>query len=59
MARFNREIESIQWDEIVFAAAGQRQTVELPHPAHHAGLDKVNAAIRDATSFANLTERLR
>jgi len=58
VARFNREIESIQWDEIVFSADGQKQIVELPHPAHDAGLDKVNAAIRDAKNFADLTARL-
>ncbi len=59
VARFHREIESIQWDEIVLAAAGRKCVVELAHPAHDAGLDKVNAAIREAKGFADLVERLR
>ena len=58
VARFSHEIESIQWDEIVLAAAGQKCVVELPHPAHDAGLDKINAAIREARSFADLAARL-
>ena len=58
VARFNREIESIQWDEIVLAAGGLKRTVELAHPAHDAGLDRINTAIREARSFAELAERL-
>ena len=58
VARFNREIESIQWDEIVFAADDRRRTVELPHPAHDPRLTQVNEAIRDAKSFRELIDRL-
>jgi proteasome accessory factor A len=59
VARFNREIESIQWDEIAFASGGQKCSVELAHPAHDPGLDKLNAAIREAKSFSDLMERVR
>jgi len=58
VAKFNREIESIQWDEIAFASNGTRRTVELPHPSHDAWLDKVNEAVREARTFEELTQRL-
>lgn len=59
VARFNREIRAIQWDELVFDGGGRKLTVELPHPAHHERLDRVNGAIREANGFADLVERLR
>ncbi|MDB6150639.1 MAG: proteasome accessory factor [Chthoniobacter sp.] len=59
VAKFNREIESIQWDELRFRGNGSTRTVSLPHPADHASLDRVNAAIRDARSFAELDAALR
>jgi proteasome accessory factor A len=59
VARFNREIETIQWDEISFASNGTRKTVGLPHPAHDAGLERVNTAIRQARSFTELVEALK
>jgi len=34
VARFNREIASIQWDEVCFQHNGNLRTVNLPHPAH-------------------------
>ena len=58
VARFNREIETIQWDEIAFASNGARRTVALPHPAHDEGLARVNEAIRGARNFAEMVERL-
>jgi proteasome accessory factor A len=58
VAKFNREIETIQWDEITFASNGNTCAVNLPHPSHNADLDRLNAAIRDARSFAELTKRL-
>ena len=58
VAKFNREIESIQWDEIAFASNGTRRTVALPHPAHDEWLEKVNAAIRGARSFAEMSAAL-
>ena len=54
VARFNREIESIQWDEIVFGDNGTTLSVMLDQPAHDERLHRLNAAIRDAKSFADL-----
>jgi proteasome accessory factor A len=58
VARFNREIESIQWDEMVLGSGNLKRNVELAHPAHDAGLDRLNAAIRDAKTFEELVQRL-
>jgi proteasome accessory factor A len=59
VARFNQEINSIQWDELTFADNGTVHIVELSHPALDAELERKNAAIRDALSFDDLIERLR
>jgi proteasome accessory factor A len=59
VARFNNELESIQWDEIVFRDNGTICSVNLPEPAHDARLAKLNAAIRNAKSFADLGAKLR
>jgi proteasome accessory factor A len=58
VARFNRTIEAIQWDEIVFSDEGRKYVVELPHPAHDPRLEQINTAIREARSFAEMMERL-
>jgi proteasome accessory factor A len=58
VARFNREIESIQWDEIVLSSGQSKRSVELAHPAHDEGLDRLNKAIREAKSFDELLRRL-
>jgi proteasome accessory factor A len=59
VAKFNREIETIQWDEITFASNGNPCSVSLPHPSHDKDLDRMNAAIRDARSYGELVKRLR
>jgi len=59
VARFNSEIASIQWDELVFAGNGTLSTVELLHPAFDSGLDRLNAAIRDAHSFPEFLHALK
>ncbi len=58
VARFNREIASIQWDEVCFHQNGNLQTVTLPHPGHAEELAQVNHAIRGATSFADFLVKL-
>jgi proteasome accessory factor A len=58
VARFNREIASIQWDEMVFSENGRNRHVALGHPAHDARLEQVNAAMRDAQSYHDLLTRL-
>jgi hypothetical protein len=59
VAKFNREIESIQWDELTFRSNGTVRTVELAHPSHDPWLDKLNAAIRAARTFEELDAALR
>jgi proteasome accessory factor PafA2 len=54
VAKFNREISSIQWDEITFQNNGSYRTVSLPHPALNPRLEEVNALIRKAKSFTEL-----
>jgi proteasome accessory factor A len=51
VARFNREISSIQWDEVCFRNNGGVRTVNLPHPGRAEELARANQAIRDAKSF--------
>ena len=55
VARFNDEISSIQWDEIVFtnpAAAGQSYRIALPEAALDARLDALNHAARNGRDFS-------
>lgn len=58
VARFNHEIASIQWDEIKFQSNRVTRSVLLPHPAHNTDLERVNAAIRDAKTYAELDAAL-
>ena len=51
VARFDAQIKSIQWDEVVFADGTGRQTVAIPEPADNARLKKLSAAVRDAPSY--------
>src|SRR6266853_626877 len=52
VARFNDEISSIQWDEIVFANQFQIHRVVLPEAASDARLDALNHAARNGKDFA-------
>jgi proteasome accessory factor A len=55
VARFNDEISSIQWDEIVFAnpaATGHSFRVALPEAAMNARLDALNHAARNGKDFS-------
>src|SRR5437867_2820040 len=55
VARFNDEISSIQWDEIVFAnpaAAGHSHRVALPEAAMNARLEALNHAARNGKDFS-------
>ncbi|MHA3770125.1 proteasome accessory factor PafA2 family protein [Verrucomicrobiota bacterium sgz303538] len=58
VARFNQEITSIQWDEIIFQGNGTTRSVLLPHPAHDEQLDQLNDAIRGAKTYAELNAAL-
>ena len=55
VARFNDEIFSIQWDEIVFAnpaVAGHSYRVALPEAAMNARLNALNHAARNGKDFS-------
>src|SRR5438067_7158691 len=51
VARFNDEISSIQWDEIVFTKGAYSHRVALPEAAMDARLDALNHAARNGKDF--------
>jgi proteasome accessory factor PafA2 len=51
VARFNDQIASIQWDEIVFANDAQSHRVTLPEVSGNARLDALNHAARNGKDF--------
>jgi proteasome accessory factor A len=51
VARFNDEISSIQWDEIVFTNGAQSCRVALPEAAMNARLNALNHAARNGKDF--------
>jgi proteasome accessory factor A len=52
VARFNDEISSIQWDEIVFTNEAHSFRVALPEAAMNARLDALNHAARNGKDFS-------
>ena len=52
VARFNDEISSIQWDEIVFSNGAYSHRVALPEAAMDARLDALNHAARNDKDFS-------
>jgi len=52
VARFNDEITSIQWDEMVFANGAQSRRVALPEASLDARLDALNHAARNGKDFS-------
>ena len=52
VARFNDEISSIQWDEIVFTSGAQSRRIALPEAAMNARLDALNHAARNGKDFS-------
>src|SRR5438067_11094596 len=52
VARFTDQIESIQWNEIVFTGDGRSQKILLPEPADES-LERLNRAIRKSADFAD------
>ena len=52
VARFNDEISSIQWDEIVFTNQANSFRVALPEAAMNARLDSLNLAARNGRNFS-------
>jgi len=57
VARFNDQIESIQWDEVVFANSSQSERVALPEPVVDDRLEQLNAAVRVSADFAKVLNR--
>jgi proteasome accessory factor A len=51
VARFNDEIASIQWDEIVFANQAQSRRIVLPQVSDDTRLDALNHAARNGKDF--------
>ena len=51
VARFNDEISSIQWDEIVFSNGAYSHRVALPEAAMDARLEALNHAARNGKDF--------
>ena len=52
VARFNEQISSIQWDEIVFANGIHSRRIALPEAAMDTRLDALNHAARNGKDFA-------
>jgi Pup amidohydrolase len=52
VARFNDEIASIQWDEIVFANNSQPRRIVLPEAFSDARLEALNQAARNGKDFS-------
>lgn len=52
VARFNDEISSLQWDEIVFANGAQSRRIALPEAALDARLGALNNAARNGKDFS-------
>ncbi len=60
VARFNQNIESIQWDEILFVDASDELRVSLPEPsANNPVLRAMNQAVAEAKDFPDFLARLR
>jgi len=58
VARFNEQIASIQWDEIVFANNAQSRRVVLPEAFADARLDALNHAARNGKDFPGFIQAI-
>src|SRR5438874_723087 len=58
VARFNDEISSIQWDEIVFTIGAQSCRIALPEAALNARLEALNHAARNGKDFSEFMSAL-
>jgi proteasome accessory factor A len=58
VARFNDEISSIQWDEIVFTNEAHSFRVALPEAAMNARLDALNHAARNGKDFSEFIKAI-
>jgi hypothetical protein len=51
VARFNAQIKSIQWDEMVFANGSNPQRVHLGQPNDNPRLAALNQTAREAADY--------
>src|SRR5438874_8101086 len=58
VARFNDQISSIQWDEIVFTIGAQSCRIALPEAALNARLEALNHAARNGKDFSEFMSAL-
>jgi len=58
VARFNRRISSIQWDEVVFDDNGASKRVALTHAFEDGHLDRLNKLIQEAKTCDDLVRSL-
>jgi Pup amidohydrolase len=59
VARFNEQISSIQWDEIVFANGSRPHRVALAEAALDARLESLNHAARDSKDFSEFLRAIQ
>jgi proteasome accessory factor A len=58
IARFNSQISSIQWDEMVFGDRGDKLRVQLSQPADTPRLAALNQAAREAADYREFFGRV-
>jgi proteasome accessory factor A len=58
VARFNEQIASIQWDEIVFSNGSTSRRVALPEAAGDDRLEALNYAARNGKNFDDFMEEI-
>ncbi len=58
VARFNRRISSIQWDEVVFDDNGSSKRVSLTHAFEDGQLDRLNKLVQEAKTCDDLVRDL-
>jgi Pup amidohydrolase len=59
VARFTEQIESIQWDEIVFSNGTQSHRVALPEVSANVRLEALNDAARNGKNFADFMAEIK
>jgi len=58
VARFNPQIQTIHWDEVIFGLDSQQYRVSFNHASEDDRVDRLNAIIRDAADYEDLIKRL-
>ena len=58
VARFNHQIASIQWDEVVFENGKHPARISLPEPGTKYE-SSYHSAMREASDYADFLQRLR